>query len=124
MRRHVLLGLGHSIIPIPRVVWWRGVSTLARSTTSTASLSEEQHLVRDFVVREIPRAGEVLSPEFIGQALKLPTARVNAILDELEKGLVFLFRDEQGAVVWAYPVTAARTPHHVTFSTGEQGYAA
>jgi hypothetical protein len=48
---------------------------------------------------------------------------VNALLDELEKKLV-LFRNEQGAVVWAYPATADRTPHHVTFSTGEQGYAA
>ncbi|OGO41196.1 MAG: hypothetical protein A2Z04_05735 [Chloroflexi bacterium RBG_16_57_9] len=27
-------------------------------------------------------------------------------------------------VVWAYPVTVARTPHHLTFSTGEQVYAA
>jgi hypothetical protein len=49
---------------------------------------------------------------------------VNAILDELEKHMTFLFRDEQGAVAWAYPVTVDRTPHHVTFDTGEQVYAA
>jgi hypothetical protein len=38
--------------------------------------------------------------------------------------MTFLFRNEQGAVAWAYPVTVDRTPHYVTFSTGEQVYAA
>jgi len=42
------------------------------------------------------------------------------ILDELEKKMTFLYRDEQGAVLWAYPVTAARTPHRITFSSGER----
>jgi hypothetical protein len=34
--------------------------------------------------------------------------------------MTFLFRNEHGAVEWAYPVTAARTPHRVAFSTGER----
>lgn len=87
-------------------------------------MSEEYHRVRDFVVREIPRVGKPLSPEFIRHELNLPVGQVGAILDELEQKLVFVFRNEQGAVVWAYPATADRTPHQVTFSTGEQGYAA
>ena len=45
------------------------------------------------------------------------------MLDELEKKLI-IYRHEQGAVVWAYPATADKTPHCLTFSTGEQGYAA
>jgi hypothetical protein len=49
---------------------------------------------------------------------------VNTILDDLEKKLTFLFRNEEGAVAWAYPVTVDKTPHHLTFSTGEQLYAA
>jgi hypothetical protein len=38
--------------------------------------------------------------------------------------LTFLFRNEQGAVAWAYPVTTDTTQHDVTFSTGEQLHAA
>ena len=87
-------------------------------------MSEEHHLVRYFVVRELLRIGEPMQPEFISQKLKLPLARINAILDELEKNLLFLVRNEQGAVSWAYPVTVDNTPHELTFSTGEQLYAA
>jgi hypothetical protein len=38
--------------------------------------------------------------------------------------MTFLFRNEQGSVTWAYPVTVDQTPHRVTFSSGEQVYAA
>jgi hypothetical protein len=65
-----------------------------------------------------------MRPEFISQKLKLPLARINAILEELERNLFFLVRNEQGAVSWAYPVTVDHTPHHLTFTTGEQLYAA
>ena len=124
MRKHILLGVGRYVIPLPSVVWKRGITKSAQKAITVASMSEENHLVRDFVVREIPRVGEPLSPEYVGQKLELPVSRVNTVLEELEQKLIFLFRNEQGAVVWAYPATADRTPQHVTFSTGEQGYAA
>ena len=124
MIKHVLLGFGRYVIPLPSFVWTRGISKSAQKAIRVASMSEEYHLVRDYVVREIPRVGEPLSPEFIGNELNLSASRVSDILGELEQKLVFLFRNEQGAVVWAYPATAERTPHQVTFSTGEQGYAA
>jgi hypothetical protein len=38
----------------------------------------------------------------------------------LEQHLTFLFRNKQGSVVWAYPVTVDPTPHRVTFNTDEQ----
>jgi hypothetical protein len=53
-----------------------------------------------------------------------PLTQVTDILDELEQHMTFLFRNEYGAVAWAYPVTVERTPHHMTFSTGEQVHAA
>ncbi len=87
-------------------------------------MSDEHHLVRDFVVRELPKVGKPLSPEFIAQKLNLSVDRVKLILDKLEKRLTFLFRNEQGAVVWAYPVTVENTPHYAIFSTGEQVYSA
>ena len=125
MKNSVLLGLGRYLIPVPRIFWPRLIArTAQKETARLASIrSEEHHLVHNFVVREIPRLGEPLLPEFIGQQLNMPVDRVNVILDELEKKLI-LFRAGQEAVVWAYPATADKTPHYLTFSTGEQGYAA
>ena len=121
----LLLGLGRHMIPIPRAIWRRQADKVGQKIeASLGFMTPEHHLVRNFAVRELPHVGEPLSPQFISQRLDLPVARVNAILDELEKNLTFLFRNPQGAVAWAYPVTADQTPHRVTFSTGEQVYAA
>ena len=125
MNKRLLLGLGRLLLPIPRAIWQRQVAT--GETGGHAGLSfmtEEHHRVRDFAVTELPRAGAPLAPEVIAERLHLPVERVNAILDELEKHMTFIFRNEQGAVAWAYPVTVDRTPHRLTFSTGERVYAA
>ncbi|NIV39083.1 MAG: hypothetical protein GWN58_59605 [Anaerolineae bacterium] len=125
MRNSLLLGLWRLMVPLPETVWQGQVTKGAEGTVdSLAFMSTDHHRVRDFVVREIPRAGEPLSPETIARALELPLARVIDLLDELERNMTFLFRNEQGAVTWAYPVTADQTPHRIAFSTGEQGYAA
>ncbi|MCG6538425.1 MAG: hypothetical protein L7F78_27845, partial [Syntrophales bacterium LBB04] len=71
-----------------------------------------------------PYSGKPLSPEFVANTLDLPIRRVKVILDDLEQHMTFLFRDKHGSVVWAYPVTVDTTPHHVTFNTGEELYAA
>jgi hypothetical protein len=127
MTGRLLIGLGRHMIPIPipRMLWQRQVRKGAERTTADLGfMSEEHHLVREFVVRELPGVGEPISPEFIAEELNLPVARVKSILDELEKHMTFVCRNTQGAVVWAYPVTAETTPHHVTFSTGERVHAA
>jgi hypothetical protein len=49
---------------------------------------------------------------------------VTSILADLEARKGFLFRNEDGAVVWAYPVTAEPTPHRIRFKSGETLYAA
>jgi hypothetical protein len=85
-----------------------------------AFMSEEHHLVRYYVVLELPRARRPLRPEVIARALGLPEPRVRIILEELERNLFFLVRNAGGAVAWAFPVTVAGTPHHLTFSTGER----
>jgi len=125
MKDALLLGLGRHMIPIPRAIWRRqAVKAAPRVAAALGFMTAEHHLVRNFVVSELPRVGKPLSPELIAQRLDLPETRVRVILDDLEKHLTFLFRNEQGAVAWAYPVTADQTPHRVTFSTGEQIYAA
>jgi hypothetical protein len=85
-------------------------------------MSPDHHRVRDFVVLELPRARAPLAPEAIAEALDLPIGRVGSILEELERHLTFLVRNERGAVSWAYPVTVEETPHHAIFSTGEEAY--
>ena len=125
MNKRLLLGLGRMMLPIPRSIWQRQVAQSEKGGHSGLSfMSEEHHRVRDFAVLELPRAGAPLSPERIAERLHLPVERVNVILDELEKHMTFIFRNTQGAVAWAYPVTVDRTPHRITFSTGEQVYAA
>ncbi len=87
-------------------------------------MTADHRRVRYFVVSELPRAGKALPPEYIALKLGLPLEQVINILGDLEKHLVFLFRNPQGEVSWAYPVTVDETPHRVTFSSGEKIYAA
>ena len=125
MRDKILVGRGREITSISRQEWERNLSEVPRQIkTKLNFMGKEHHLIRNFVVRELPYAGKPLTPEFIAEKLNFPIDRVNAILEELEMNLTFLFRNDQGAVLWAYPVTAAPTPHRITFNTGEQIYAA
>ncbi len=125
MSETVLLGQGRHITELPRNAWEADLSQVPQhSETRLGFMSEEHHLVRNFVVRELPSTGKPMQPEFISQSLKLPLVRVNTILDELERNLFFLVRNSQGAVMWAFPVTVEKTPHHLTFSTGERLYSA
>jgi hypothetical protein len=125
MKKRLLLGVWRAMLPIPRHVWQRQVAQSEHGGQAWLSfMTDDHHRVRDFAVLELPRAGVPLPPEVIAEKLDLPVDRVRAILDELEKHMTFLFRNEQGAVTWAYPVTVERTPHRVTFSTGERVYAA
>jgi hypothetical protein len=87
-------------------------------------MSDDHQRVRDYVVRELPRFGKPIPPETIAADLGLSLRLTNALLDELERRMTFLYRNPEGAVTWAYPVTVAPTPHWVRYSTGEHGYAA
>jgi len=88
-------------------------------------MTNNHHLVRKFVVRELPRnSGKPLTPEDIAQRLSLPFAAVITILEDLEKHLFFLVRNDAGEVSWAFPVTSDRTPHLLSFSSGEHIFAA
>ncbi|MBI4966293.1 MAG: hypothetical protein HY913_23645 [Desulfomonile tiedjei] len=125
MKNKVMIGLWRCMIDLPPSLWGKKVfKTKAKFEGMLGFMSQEHRLVHHFVVRELPYAGQPLSPEFVADKLGLPVNRVNVILNDLQEHMTFLFRNSQGAVVWAYPVTVEKTPHHVTFSTGEQLYAA
>ena len=125
MDKGLLLGMWRYLVRAPRPIWQGEVERNAKATRAGLRfLSEEHQKVRDFVVCELPRSGAPITAEQIAERQGMPIAQVQAILEELERGMTFLFRDVEGAVAWAYPVTVQRTPHRVRFSSGEQVYAA
>ena len=124
MTTKLWMGRGRYMLRVPRFLWERRVrSGAGHARASLAFMTEEHHLVREFAVRELPRTGKPIPAEFIAGELKLPQDRVNAILADLEEHKTFVCRGD-GAVEWAYPVTAFRTPHEVAFSSGERLYSA
>ena len=125
MRKKLRLGLWRYIINMPLSLWEKQISKAKRKLqTEYDLLSKEHHSVHHFVVRELPYVGKPISPGLVADKLDIPVDRVRTILDDLEEGMTFLFRNNNGEVVWAYPVTVDKTPHHVSFNTGEELYAA
>ena len=126
MNKSLLIGLWKYLIPVPRPIWQGQVAQGARNTREHGLefMSEDHHRVREFVVVELPRIASPLSAVLIAERLNISIARVAGILDDLEKHMTFLYRNPQGEVTWAYPVTVDYTPHRITFSSGEQIYAA
>jgi hypothetical protein len=121
MNDTILLGQGTEILTVPRTEWEKHLAEAPQHMQARLSfMSEAHHAVRYFTVRELPRHGAPLTPDFIAEALDLPLDRTQALLDDLEQHLFFLARDESGAVAWAYPVTMDATPHRLTFHSGER----
>ena len=121
MRADVLLGRGHQMQVLSRAVWEREVARAPEHCAERLRfMGPDHHRVRCFVVEELARRGGPLSIGAISEALTLAPAAVTGIVDELERNLFFLVRNDNGEVSWAYPVTVDRTPHRLTFSTGER----
>ncbi len=120
-----MMGLWRYVLNVPPFLWEKQVAIAAKKFDKEHRFMTTEHrTVHHFVVRDLPRSGQPIAPEYIAKNLNLPEERVNAILDDLETHMTFLYRNELSEVVWAYPVTVEKTPHHVTFNTGEALYAA
>ena len=126
MKNTVLIGRGKLILELPTDMWRKHLASSQHHTVAMLSfMTGDHHLVRNFVVRELPRNhGKPLSPEDISQGVNLSLSRVTTILADLHKNLFFLVRNNAGEVSWAFPVTSDRTPHRLNFSSGEQTFAA
>jgi hypothetical protein len=121
MKENVLMGKGRKFIEIPRQTWDQHITQAPQDCAKILSfMTEEHHLIRYFVVRKLPHIGKPIPPELISEELKISLSRTTKILDDLERNLFFLVRNERGEVSWAFPVTADKTPHQLTFSTGER----
>ena len=124
MGNKLMGGFWRYILSIPPFLWQRKISKGREKGDELSFMTDEHRLVHHYVVRELPKIGEPISPEFIADKLAMPIDRVKSIFDDLEKHMTFICRNDAGMAVWAYPVTVEKTPHHLTFSTGEQIYAA
>jgi len=118
----VLIGRGDTISSIPRADWEQELRSAPEQIRQRlAFMSKEHHLVRYFVVRELPRLGRPISLGTISDALGIAPERTTAIVDDLERNLFFLVRrGTEEEVSWAFPVTVEDTGHHLVFSTGER----
>ena len=125
MKNKLMMGIWRHMVSVPPVLWEKQVEKSRKKIEAELDfMSPDHRRVHHCVVRELPRVGRPMAPEFVASELDQPLDRTKEILDDLEKHMTFLFRNEEGAVVWAYPVTVDKTPHHLAFSTGEQLYAA
>jgi len=121
----MLIGRQEKILEVPAEHFRKHLVGTQNPSPRLNFMTSEHHLVRNFVVHELPRnQGKPLSPEDIAHSLHLLLPRVITILDDLEQHLFFLVRNELGEVSWAFPVTVEMTPHRLSFSSGERIFAA
>jgi hypothetical protein len=125
MEEKILLGRDQKMLAVPQATWKQHLAQIPQHSQARLSfMTEFHHQIRYFVVKELANRKKPIEPEFISKKLKLPLDLVNSTLEELERKLFFLARNEQGNVAWAYPVTVDVTPHKIEFSSGEHLYAA
>jgi hypothetical protein len=119
------IGIGRHIVRVPGWIWRGGLKRQARMVKrSLAFMTAEHHRVRDAVVAELARSRAPVAPESIAAATGVDLVRTMEILDLLEGKPMFLVRDDRGRIEWAYPITAAETPHRVSVDSEEPLYAA
>jgi hypothetical protein len=117
----VLIGRGDTITSFPRKDWEHELKLAPESIGRRLQfMSDDHHLVRNFVVRELPRFGRPIPLTDISRELQLKRERTKRIVEDLEKHLFFLVRGDGEEVSWAFPVTADETGHRLVFSTGER----
>jgi hypothetical protein len=121
MTQTVLIGRGKTITGISQADWEQELKSAPEHIVERlAFMSDEHHLVRNFVVRELPRLGRAISLDAISRALGISRSRVSGIVEDLERNLFFLVREGGAEVSWAFPVTVDDTGHRLVFSTGER----
>ena len=125
MEEKILLGRDREILEIPQATWKQALAEIPQHSQARLNfMTDTHHEIRYFVVKEMVIRQKPIEPELISEKLSIPLERVNFLLEELERKLFFLVRNEQGAVAWAYPITTETTPHKLSFASGERLYGA
>lgn len=125
MENGLMTGIWRYMIKVPPVLWESGIKKgRKRILDAFADLDPDTRRVHHYVVANMPATGGPVGPEKAARDLGLPLERVNSIMAGLEKRMTFLWRNEMGEAIWAYPVTVEKTPHAITFDTGEKCHGA
>jgi len=102
----MMVGLRRYVLRLPPRIGRKRLGQLAeRARAEARALSSQHRAVHHFVVRELPQHGRPMSPQTIAEGLGIPTDAAISALTELEARKGFLFRNNYGDVVWAYPIT-------------------
>ena len=125
MSAKLMAGFWRYMLSIPPFLWEKEIfKGRNKIRADLCFMTDEHRSVHHWIVRELPNLGEPIPPELVAEKLGMPVDRMKSIFDDLEEHMTFICRNSDGMAVWAYPVTVEKTPHHLTFSTGEQIYAA
>ncbi len=125
MDEKILLGRGQKMVEFPQATWKQHLAQTPQHSQSRLSfMTDVHHRIRYFVVKEMAYLQKPVEPGFISEKLNIPLELVRTALEELERKLFFLVRNDQGAVAWAYPVTVQTTPHKIQLNSGERLYGA
>jgi hypothetical protein len=121
----ILIGRDQEILKNPQATWKQHLAHIPQHSQSRLGfMTSAHHQIRYFVVKEMVNTQKPIEPAYISAGLKMPLELVEQILEELERNLFFLVRNDQGAVTWAFPVTVEVTPHKLVFHSGERLYGA
>ncbi len=122
----VLVGRGNTFERIDEEAWKAAVANaVTHMPGRLAFMTPSHHRVRNAAVRELPLNGGLpLSMAQVARAAAVPEAAVPRIAAELERNLFFVVRSDEDYISWAFPVTSDRTPHHLTFDSGESIFGA
>ncbi|MGB6066369.1 MAG: hypothetical protein WBG50_16320 [Desulfomonilaceae bacterium] len=125
MRNKLMAGVWRYILGVPPFLWEKQIQRAVRKVErSTRFMTAQHRQVHHYVAKELPRYGRPMPPDLVARELNLASGRLVEILEDLERHLTFVYRDKEGKVIWAYPVTVEKTPHSLTFHSGEELYAA
>jgi hypothetical protein len=125
MKNHMMSGFWRFMFKVPPALWEKEIEKHRRRVLSdSAFMTPEHRRVHHFAVSALPGRSEPLTPDEIALSLGFEKGRVIEILRDLEEHMTFLFRNDSGAVIWAYPMTVEETPHHLTFDDGRTCHAA
>jgi hypothetical protein len=125
MEEKILLGRDGEMLEIPEGTWKKELAQIPQHGQARLKfMTDAHHQIRYFVVKEMAIRQEPIEPGLISEELGIPLERVNFLLEELERKLFFLVRNEGGAVAWAYPITVETTAHELRFASGERLYGA
>jgi hypothetical protein len=125
VKHPLLLGINRFTLPLPRFIWQKQILDNARGASRAfAHLTPQHQQLRSLAVCELARQGRPLSPDWLAGQMQLPVEQIVQLLNDLEKGMTFLYRRDGENVTWAYPFSVDETPHSVQFEGGEKIYAA